>query len=105
MRMLWRLWLPWVLVSTVTTATGLALIRAVVDAGVSGLIPEGVFGLVWIPGLLWAVAGALVGSGQWLLLRRLLPRAGGWWVWASSLGTAFGVAAMFLAFLATGGEV
>lgn len=103
MRPFWRFWLPWVLTNVVAVATALAALSGAIQAGVSGVIPEVVFAPVWASGLLWGFTGALIGGGQWLVLRRLLPGAGRW-VWASALGTAVGVAAMFLAFIATGGE-
>jgi hypothetical protein len=39
-----------------------------------------------------ALAGAVIGAGQWLALRGYLPRAG-WWVAASAAGQAVGLAA------------
>jgi hypothetical protein len=38
-----------------------------------------------------AVAGAVIGGGQWLVLRRLLPGAA-WWIAATALGQAVGLA-------------
>jgi hypothetical protein len=102
MQTLLHLWLPWILVNTVATATSMGALRATIHAGLSGNIPEPAFVLVWIPGLLWAFAGGVVGGGQWLVLRRVLPRSGGW-VWASAVGAAVSVAVMFLAFWASGG--
>ena len=38
-----------------------------------------------------ALAGAVIGGGQWLVLRRLLPGAA-WWIAASAVGQAVGLA-------------
>jgi hypothetical protein len=38
-----------------------------------------------------AVTGAVIGGGQWLVLRRVLPGAK-WWIGASSVGNAAGLA-------------
>jgi hypothetical protein len=39
-----------------------------------------------------AMAGAVIGTGQWLVLRRLLPGAA-WWIAATAVGQAVGLAA------------
>src|SRR5688572_14747944 len=38
-----------------------------------------------------ALAGAVIGGGQWLVLRRLLPGAA-WWIAATAVGQAVGLA-------------
>ena len=38
-----------------------------------------------------ALAGAVIGAGQWLLLRRVLPGAT-WWIGATAIGQAIGLA-------------
>jgi hypothetical protein len=39
-----------------------------------------------------AIAGAVIGGGQWLVLRSRLPHAG-WWIAATAAGQAIGLAA------------
>ena len=80
-----QVWLEWVLASTVGTATGLAVVWAILRAKTHPLVN--------IVSLL--LFGFLVGAMQWLVLRRLLPRVG-WWVLATTLGWAGGVFALGL---------
>ena len=76
------LWLRWILAN----AAGWAVAATTVEAGHEAL---GLGGGTGVFALLEVVYGALIGTAQWLLLRRLIPRAG-WWVAASAAGTALG---------------
>jgi hypothetical protein len=73
----WLRWLP----TFVGFIAGGALATAV--AGRLDSLPAAVAG--------GAVAGAVIGGGQWLVLRRLLPGAA-WWIAATALGQAVGLA-------------
>jgi hypothetical protein len=78
MRGLWLRWLP----TFVGFIVGGALATAVVGR-VDSLGAAAVGG---------ALAGIVIGSGQWLVLRRRLPQAG-WWIAATAAGQAIGLAA------------
>ncbi len=80
----WRLWLWWVLASTLGWSVGGVVLRPVFGA----IGP--VFGLLVGGLLVGAIGGAALGVSQWLVLRRQLARAG-WWIVASTLGWAVGV--------------
>jgi hypothetical protein len=77
----WQFWIAWVLTSVV----GYVVVYAV-----AYVVAEVVYGYVF-----WAVAyaglGAVVGTGQWLILRKRVERSG-WWVLASVVGYAVGPA-------------
>ncbi len=85
-----RLWLWWLLVGVLGWAVGWNLGLAVGDF----------VGIAFGPGLplaavevltgavTWAILGLIFGLGQWLVLRRYLPRVGGW-VLATGLGLTF----------------
>ena len=68
----WALWWQWVLVSTLGWLLGWTLVHQV-------------------------VIGAVIGIAQWLVLRRLVSRAG-WWILASTVGWAVGAAVVTLVF-------
>ncbi len=73
----WRLWLWWVLASTMGWAVGRP---AGVAVGSSGdIIMAGYVGVT--------VGGVVAGVLQWLVLRRQVARAG-WWVMASAVAAA-----------------
>ena len=76
----WGFWLQWVLASIVGWALG-----AIVSLLVSAIAP--------VVGAIPVVGGSIVGAGvgimQWLVLRRRFHRAG-WWVLASTMGSAVG---------------
>jgi hypothetical protein len=81
----WRLWLWWVLASSIGWAVGLAAGFAVgfaIGGAISAIASQSVFG---------AAVGASVGTMQWLVLRRQVPRAG-WWVLDTTLGMGVGFA-------------
>jgi hypothetical protein len=77
-RRLWLLWLP----TFVGFIAGGALATAV--AGRVDALPAAAAA--------GALAGAVIGAGQWLVLRRRLPGAG-WWIAATAAGQAVGLAA------------
>ena len=77
----WRLWLWWVLASTVGWAVG-GTVGEAVGGGLSRDI--NVAGYVSV-----AVGGIAAGVLQWLVLRRQVARAG-WWVLASAVGWVVG---------------
>lgn len=81
----WALWLRWVLASSVGWALGRVL------GGAAGGALGRIFGSVVGGVLSGAVGGTLVGVMQWFVLRRQIYWAG-WWVWASAVGSAMGVA-------------
>ncbi len=76
-RGLWLRWLP----TFVGFIAGGALATAV--GGRLDSVPAAVAG--------GALAGAVIGGGQWLVLRRLLPGAA-WWIAATAVGQAVGLA-------------
>ncbi len=73
----WRLWLWWVLASTVGWAVGGPVGVAVGSSG--DIIVAGYVGV--------AVGGIVAGELQWLVLRRQVAGAG-WWVLASTVAAA-----------------
>lgn len=76
----------WILATALGIGVGFALIRAATPA-VSRVLGGGpIYGLA--NGVL---VGILVGTLQWLVLRRQVSRAG-WWVLASAVGTGVGFA-------------
>ena len=77
----WGFWLRW-LPTFVGFIAGGALATAV--AGRVDALPAAAAGGV--------LAGAVIGAGQWLALRRRLPSAG-WWIAATAAGQAVGLAA------------
>ncbi len=98
----WKFWLWWVLATAfgwgVAVAVGLAVVGAVGLAlavvlgravGVSGFLAAAV-GLLVGEVMGWAVPDAMIGTMQWLVLRRQVPRAG-WWVLATAFGWFVGV--------------
>ena len=81
----WRLWLWWVLASSVGWVLGLAggfAAGFAIGGAVSGIASQSAFG---------AVLGASIGTLQWVVLRRQIARAG-WWVLATALGMGVGFA-------------
>ncbi len=85
----WRLWLWWVLASTVGWGVGGGAVGVALGGGLSrGIVVTGYVGMVM--GVI--AAGAL----QWLVLRRQVAQAG-WWVLASIVsGAIVGVLAVGL---------
>src|SRR5687767_9699681 len=76
----WRFWLFWVLAFFSFPIAGLlALFVVPVDTPVRALIAG-------------AIAGAALGLVQWLILKSRLPSLSIWWVAATSLGMAIGLA-------------
>ena len=73
-RIEWDLWFQWMLATTVGWAIAWAFIGEV-------------------------AVGALVGLGQWFVLRSRIPQAG-WWIWASTVGWAVGWAMIVAGVLA-----
>jgi hypothetical protein len=81
----WRLWLAWMLMSTIGMAAVFAftsavamLVGAVLGGGAEDKVP-------FVP-----FVGFSFGVMQWLVLRRHIPRAG-WWVLASTAGWIAGL--------------
>ena len=68
--------LSWVLIGAVTSAIGINLALFTT----SGELFDG---LVWVP-----FGGAILGVGQWLVLRKYLVKAA-WWIGATTLGWSF----------------
>lgn len=60
----WAIWFQWLLATTLGWGLGWALSAE-------------------------AAVGAVIGIGQWLVLRRLVNEAG-WWIWASTVGWVAG---------------
>jgi hypothetical protein len=77
----WGIWLRW-LPTFIGFIAGGALAQAV--SGPVDALPAAVSG--------GALAGAVIGAGQWLALRMLLPH-GAWWIPATAVGQAMGLAA------------
>jgi hypothetical protein len=65
----WDFWLLWVIASAVGWALSIGIADALADFG----------------GVELVVIGAIVGTAQWLVLRRQLHSAG-WWILASAMG-------------------
>ena len=87
----------WVLASTVGLAVGFAVALAVSEAvGLTvGLTGGSHFSSEPVALVLFgAVAGASMGTAQWLVLRRQVSQTG-WWVLASIVGVALSVAVFF----------
>lgn len=81
----WRLWLWWMLTSSVGWVLGLAAGLAVgfaLGGTVSAIASQSAFG---------AVLGASIGMLQWVVLRRQISGAG-WWVLATAVGMGVGFA-------------
>jgi DNA-directed RNA polymerase subunit RPC12/RpoP len=75
----WGLWLQWVLANTVTCFVGLVLINFIGSYYVNNT--TALFGILW--------GSMLLGSMQWLVLRRLFSCK--WWVLLTALGILIGV--------------
>lgn len=84
-------WLRWVATTTITTAVGWAA-HAFVGAFWHYEL------IIW-----WVIPGALIGSAQWLVLRRRLP-AIGWWIFASAIGWGVGGSIVDLVNKTMGGD-
>jgi hypothetical protein len=93
----WTLWRQWVLANAVGETVGLGatllagtflLVRAEPSIGAIPAVALGV-----LAGTL--IEGSVVGTSQWLALRRHLPRAG-WWVPANALAWAIGMLVIFI---------
>ncbi len=84
----WRFWVAWMLATTMAAIAFLVVVWPVNSmmgpAGpLGGTTPPGPRGAaVWIEGILM---GAVLGLGQWLVLRKYLPGSG-WWVLATAIG-------------------
>lgn len=81
----WRLWLWWVLVSSIGLALGVAggfAAGFAIGGAISAIASQSGFG---------AVVGVSVGTMQWLVLRRRVSGAG-WWVLTTTLGMGVGFA-------------
>jgi hypothetical protein len=78
MRGLWLRWLPTFVGFIAGGALAIAVIGRVDSSG-AAVVGGG-------------LAGAVLGSGQWLALRGRLPKAG-WWIAATAAGQALGLAA------------
>lgn len=117
----WVLWLKWILASTMGWAVGWALAGEITIGAVIGimqwvvlrpLVPQaGWWALAsavgWAVGQMLVVTmfptkvgviagaflGAILGLGQWIVLRRWFHQAG-WWIIMSTLGWALGLAGM-----------
>jgi hypothetical protein len=76
----WGFWLRW-LPTFIGFIVGGALGTAV--SGRLDSLPAAIVG--------GALAGAVIGGGQWLVLRRVLPGAA-WWIGATAVGQAIGLA-------------
>ena len=78
-------WLLWMLASTVGVLVGVAASLIMFGFQGGGIVGEG------SPAALGAVVGASTGTAQWLVLQRKVPQSG-WWVLASTVGLAVGIA-------------
>jgi hypothetical protein len=81
-----RLRLRWTLLS----ALGLSL--GIVAALVLGAPIEAVVGMMLVTPVLTAIVGTVLGTSQWVLLRRRIANAR-WWIPASAAGLGIGLAA------------
>ncbi len=84
----------WVLNSALGGAAGLAVVFMAAE-----VVERAGIKVVWshmVVAMVGVVAGAAVGTGQWLVLRRQVQKAG-WWVLSSALGGAAGLAVVFMA--------
>lgn len=81
-----QLWLRWTLLSVIGLAIGL-------PAGiVVGAPLEAIVGMMLVTPLMMGVVGSILGTTQWLVIRRLFKRAG-WWVVLSAVGVGLGLTA------------
>ncbi len=96
----WRLWLLWVAATSLGMAVGFLWLMVAAPfgpqfvylwyyAGQSPII-QTIYGLLGVPVLGVLVLGIALGTPQWLVLRRHLPRMA-WWVPATSVGVALGL--------------
>ena len=83
-----RLWLWWILASTVVLAVGVTVGGVVI---IFGAVVSNLLGAVGGVAVVGAVVGSSLGIVQWLLLRRQVSRSG-WWILASAAGGAVGFA-------------
>lgn len=86
----WDIWRAWVLANLVAEVFGLGLVGVLFLSGLEsriGVVPAAV--LVVICGAVWE--GGIVGSLQWMVLRRALP-ALQWRAWAIATAIGAGVA-------------
>jgi hypothetical protein len=87
LRLIWGLWLWWVLASGVGSWTGFVAADAILD-----LLGDYAYGAL-TEVVIFGFIGVGLGTMQWLVLRRHVARAG-WWIGATALGgTAVGVVA------------
>ncbi len=85
-----RNFLPqWIITNTVSLPVSLALLVIFIfNYSVNGTKPVGYVGL--------AVAGAVVGLAQWLVLRKEVSRIGIWWILTNIPGLYVGIVVSFL---------
>lgn len=81
-----RLWIRWPLLSAIGLAAGL------VAGLVLGAPIQGVVGMMLVTPVLTSLVGTILGTAQWLELRRYFASAG-WWIAASTAGLGIGLAA------------
>jgi len=104
----WNTWLWWISLTALSTIVAMFMIALVVFGlgvpAVSGLGDEATASMALQVAMapLFALAGALVGGAQWLVLRGQIPRAG-WWVLATAGGWMAGYLWSYLLFPPGGG--
>jgi hypothetical protein len=104
----WNAWLWWISLTALSTiAAMIMVVIVVVSLGQSALggLGDGESGSMAMQvalAPLFALAGAIVGAAQWLVLRGQIQRAG-WWILATAGGWMAGYLWSFLLFPATSG--
>jgi tetratricopeptide (TPR) repeat protein len=76
----WKIWLGWVTLTTISVAIGYVLADYIIRT-----VPIYIRGEPVIRASYDIIVGTVLGVGQWLILRPYFRRAG-WWILASSLG-------------------
>jgi hypothetical protein len=76
----WKIWLGWVTLTTISVAFGYVLADYIIRT-----VPIYIRGEPVIRASYDIIVGTVLGVGQWLILRPYFRRAG-WWILASSLG-------------------
>jgi hypothetical protein len=98
----WRFVLLWILATTVGFVVGLAVAYAVAYAMYSA-VGSAMYSAVAYA-MYSAVFGAMLGIGQWLVLRKRLSQAE-WWILATTVGAAVGAAVVIAVADAVGSAV
>lgn len=91
-------WLKWIILTTVGLTAGL------IGGFALGAPVEALVGMMLLTPVIMGIAGTVLGSAQWLLIRQRLPAAG-WWIVHSAIGLGLGMTIGIVAVEQVGGLI